>query len=102
MLVAFSSFVPRVLTCRGCSLHAPVNVAHLTADVVFRILFLLTSCSSFGCRGFWRKVKSACRAAGSCVARGLKKGAAWLRSCPGRAVSLIKSVATAALGSSRQ
>ena len=86
------------------ALHAPVDVgAHLIADAVFRMLFvLLISCSSFGCRGFWRKVKSACRAAGSCVARGLKKGAAWLRNCPSRAVSLIKSMATAALGGSRQ
>ncbi|KAL3158877.1 hypothetical protein ABBQ32_011593 [Trebouxia sp. C0010 RCD-2024] len=52
--------------------------------------------------GFWKKVKAACRAAGLRVASGLKKGAVWLRNCPGRAVSLIKNVATAALGISRQ
>ncbi len=51
-----------------------------------------------GLRG---RVKEACKAAGISFARGMKNIAAWLVSCPGRAVALIHNLAAAILGPSR-
>lgn len=46
-------------------------------------------------------MKEACRAAGTCLAKGLKNVAAWLLHCPTRAAHLIHNLATAVLGRSR-
>ena len=53
------------------------------------------------CRGFRRKIREACRAAGICLAKGLKNVAAWLLHCPARAAHLIQNLAAAVLGRSQ-
>ena len=67
------------------------DVQHLLANNFFHHIH----------RGFKRKIREACRAAGICLAKGLKNVAAWLLHCPTRAAYLIYNLATAILGCSQ-
>ena len=53
-------------------------------------------------RGFRRRVREACKAAGISFVKGLKNVASWILRCPAKAATLIRDLATAVLGGSRR